>query len=113
MRVSSDASISREEFVNARSLKINSNLKAKYAYVDELVEIGNQTAEVMLLDTATNPTLKIDRDSLSTLSTNENVEIRVELNNDKVETDPYGNSVFEILMPEYVTGVEVTNATLA
>lgn len=113
MRVSSDASISREEFVNARSLKINSNLKAKYAYVDELVEIGNQTAEVMLLDTVTNPTLKIDRDSLSTLSTNENVEIRVELNNDKVETDPYGNSVFEILMPEYVTGVEVTNATLA
>ena len=47
-----------------------------------------KNCNVMLLDTVTNPTLKIDRDSLSTLSTNENVEIRVELS-DVIETPEY------------------------
>lgn len=112
-KVSKDASISREEYKNVSSYKLNTKLQAKYAYVDELVEISNKSSEVVLLDTITNPNIKIDRDSLSTLSRNENVEIRIELNNDKVETDPYGNSVFEVVMPEYITNVEVTNATLA
>ena len=112
-KVSKDVSISREEYKNVSSYKLNTKLQAKYAYVDELVEISNKSSEVVLLDTITNPNIKIDRDSLSTLSRNENVEIRIELNNDKVETDPYGNSVFEVVMPESITNVEVTNATLA
>ena len=112
-KVSKDANISREEYKNASSLKLNTKLQTKYTYVDELVEIGTESAETNLVDTVTGPVLKIDRDSLSTLSKNENVEIRIELNNDKVTTDPYGNSVFEVIMPEYVENVELTNSTLA
>ena len=112
-KVSKDASISRDEYINADMLKVSSTLNAKYAYVDELVDLGNKSAEIKLIDTVTNPTLKVDRESLSTLSMNENVELRIELNNDKEYTDPYGYSVFEVVMPEYVTSVEVTNATIA
>ena len=112
-KVSKDANISRDEYKNASSLKLNTKLQTKYTYVDELVEIETESAETNLVDTVTSPILKIDRDSLSTLSRNENVEIRIELNNDKVTTDPYGNSVFEVVMPEYIDNVEVTNATLA
>ena len=112
-KVSKDASIAKEQYVNAEKLNLNTNLKAKYTYVDELVEIGTNASEVILTDTITNPNIILNRDSLSTLSTNENVEIRIELNNDKVETDPYGNSVFEVIMPEYVENVVVTDATLA
>lgn len=112
-KVSKDASISRDEYVNTESIKLNTNLKAKYTYVDELVEIKTASANTMLLDTVTNPIIKIDRDSLSTLSRNENVEIRIELNNDKVQTDPYGYSVFEVVMPEYITNVEIIDTTLA
>ena len=35
-------------------------------------------------------------DSLSTLVENKDVEIKIELNNQKVESDVYGDSVFEI-----------------
>ena len=113
VKVSKDASILRDEYVNAAALRLMTNLKAKYTYVDELVDIGNMVAETTLVDTVTTPNIMLDRDSLSTLSRNENVEIRIELNNDKENTDPYGNSTFDILMPEYVENVEVTNATLA
>ena len=112
-KVSKDASVTREQYINTEKLNLNTNLKAKYAYVDELVEIGTNASEVILTDTITNPNIILNRDSLSTLSTNENVEIRIELNNDKVETDPYGNSVFEVIMPEYVENVVIKDTTLA
>ena len=51
-------------------------------------------------------------DNLSTLSLNENVEIRVELNNSRESSDIYGHSVFEIELPEYIESVEITNTQI-
>ena len=40
------------------------------------------------------------------------VEFKIELNNHKVESDIYGNSIFEIELPEYATNTEITNASM-
>ena len=40
---------------------------------------------------------------------NNNVELKIELNNEDIKSDVYGNSKFQIKLPEYVENVEVTD----
>ena len=44
--------------------------------------------------------------NLLPVNQNKDVEIKIELNNQKAESDVYGNSVFEIEFPEYVRNLE-------
>lgn len=75
-------------------------------------ELENNTVTTQLKDTTTDFNLKIDTDTLSTATTNNNVEIRLELNNNKLTSDIYGNSIFEIEMPQYITALNITSANL-
>ena len=113
VKVSEDSSLTRDEYKNVESFVLTTNLQAKYKYVDNNVQIGTVDTEVKLNDTITKPNLVIDRDSLSTIVDNENVEFRIELNNDKETSDVYGASTFEIVLPEYVENAEVTNSSVA
>ena len=58
-------------------------------------------------ESQTSATLSMNRDTLSTIKTNGNVELRVELNNDKETSDLYINPSFEIVFPKYVTSVRI------
>ena len=105
-------SISKADYANMEAIATDTIQKAKFDYVTNMVSLGNCTTKTKLNDTTTNFNLIIDRDSLSTVTPNSNVEMRLELNNDEETSDIYGNSVFEIEMPEYVTGLNVTNASM-
>ena len=65
-----------------------------------------------MLETVSDAKLYISKNYLSTLVTNDNVELRVELNNNKVESDMYGNSTFEIQLPEYIENIEISEAKM-
>ena len=108
----SSSNLSKADYAKVDYLVTKTAQKAKFAYVSDLVELDNQETKTKLNDTTTDFNLVIDRESLSTITTNSNVEIRLELNNDKETSDIYGNSIFEIEMPEYITGLNVTNASM-
>ena len=112
VKAMSNSSLEKTAFANIAEVKTKSTLKADYEYVEELIEIGTSEITTKLADTQTKATLVMDRDSLSTLEKNKNVELRIELNNAVETSDVYGNSVFEIEIPESIESFEITNTSL-
>ncbi len=106
------ASIEKEELAEVEKVESKAEIIAKYSYVEQEVEVGEAKTETKLVDTNTEANLVIDRESLSTVEENKDVEMRVELNNARETSDVYGNSEFEIEMPEYVEGIEITNESI-
>lgn len=111
-RAISTTDFNKDDYKTFDYLEINSKGNAKYSYVEELVECGIVNTKIYLDDTNTNADLVVNKESLSTLAMNNNVELRVEFNNDEISSDTYGDSVFEIKMPSYVETVEITDASL-
>lgn len=111
-KATTNTSLSKADYSAMDYIATDTIQKAKFSYVSDIVLLGNCTTKTKLNDTTTNFNLKLDRDSLSTVTPNTNVEMRLELNNDEETSDIYGNSVFEIEMPQYVTGLNVTNASI-
>ena len=107
-----NAGIDKPSFANLSEIKMGAKIKANYTYVSETVEVGTSEIKTDLIDTITKANLVMDRDTLSTLAENDEVELRVELNNATDKSDIYGNSVFEVELPEYVESLSVTNVSL-
>lgn len=109
IRAYSNVSYGKDLYKDFDKLTISAVGKAKYIYLNDLVDVGNSDVDVKLEDTVTKATLEIGQDSLSTLAMNNNVELKVELNNENINSDIYGASRFQIKLPEYVESVEVTD----
>lgn len=107
-----NSSLDKASYSNVASIKSVANMRADFDYVEETVDIGQAQINTNLLDTTTKANLVLDRDSLSTLAVNEDVEIKVELNNHTENSDVYGHLVCEIELPEYVQSIELTNASI-
>ena len=108
----SNLGIDKTSLINMAKISSKTKLKADYEYVEDTVEVEEKALETVLKDTSSNASIKLDRESLSTLSANENVEIRVELNNASKNSDIYGHSVFEIELPEYIESLEITDTKM-
>ena len=112
MKAITNSSLDKETLKNVSFIGSQEKIRAKYNYVENIIDVQDVEKNTALLDTDTRANLVVDRDSLSTLAKNENVELRIELNNAKDTSDVYGHSVFEIEMPSEVQSIEVTNANL-
>lgn len=107
-----NSSLDKGSYANVANVKTVANMSAEFDYVEGIVDVGQAQINTSLLDTTTKANLVLDRDSLSTLAVNEDVEIKIELNNHTENSDVYGHSVYEIELPEYVQSVELTNASV-
>ena len=103
-----NSSLDKTSYANVANVKTVANMIAEFEYVEGTVEVEQAQINTSLLDTTTKANLVLDRDSLSTLAVNEDVEIKIELNNHTEKSDVYGYSVFEVELPEYVQSVELT-----
>lgn len=103
-------SYNKEISKNFTKIISETELLSKYTYVDEYVNISKIQTETKLLETITDAKLYISKNYLSTIVTNDNVELRVELNNNKAESDIYGNSTFKIVLPKYIENIEISDA---
>ena len=112
VKAMSNSSVDKATFANLESINTKSVLKAKYNYVQDKVEVGSIDVTTKLVDTTTKAVLAMDRESLSTLEMNTDVELRIELNNASASSDVYGHSVFEIDLPESIESLEITNSSL-
>ncbi len=107
-----DVSVDKSTYRNLAKITSKSKIEAKYSYVEGTVNVGEVTTNINLVDTTTEATLKVNKDSLSTMETNTDIELRVKLNNAKESSDLYGHSEFEIELPEPIENVELTNTKL-
>lgn len=107
-----DSSIDKGSYSNVAGIRNSVVMRADFDYVEGTVDVEQAQITTALTDTTTKANLVLDRDSLSTLAVNEDVEIKVELNNHTEKSDVYGHSVYEIELPEYVESVEVTNVSV-
>ncbi len=105
-------SISKDELLNMNSILTRTDFDVKYSGIEEVVNLGTKNTMTNLLDTRTKANLVITKDRLSTLTKNENVDIKIELNNDEKLSDLYGHSEFEIEYPSHVESIEVVNTSL-
>lgn len=107
-----NATIDKATLANIESVNTKSVIRADYNYVENRVDVGEAEASTKLADTTTKANLVLDRDSLSTLADNTDVEMRIELNNAVDTSDVYGHSVYEITLPEAIQNIEITNASI-
>ena len=112
VRAMRNSSLDKATLSNVGAIATKSIVRANYTYVDGIVDVETSEISTVLNDTITNATLELDRDSLSTLATNDDVEIRVALNNATDKSDMYGHSIYEIELPENVESVQVTNSSI-
>lgn len=112
VKVMNGASVDKTTYANIESMNSKASIKARFANVAEILEVGTAEAVTTLKETTTKATLAMDRDSLSTLEMNENVELRIELNNATDLSDVYGHSVFEVDIPESIEILNITNSSV-
>lgn len=71
-----------------------------------------RTVETNLTETSTGATVSLSRTDLSTLVTNEDVEMTLSLNNSNVNSDVYKNPVFELVFPKEVKNINIKDMNL-
>ena len=89
--------------------KVTSSVKAsvKYAGFEEMFALPEIETEKEFSETNTNANLTMDREYLSTIAENENVELKIELNNNLETSDFYKNPHFEIEFPSFIKEVKL------
>ena len=74
--------------------------------------LETKTSEIKLLNTQTSARLEVNKTELSTMSSNENVEIRAILQTRDENNELYRNPRLEIILPEQVTSINLKSVNL-
>ncbi len=75
--------------------------------------VSESQTTLNLENTKTDANISINKSSLGTIVNNENVELKVSLNNDELGTDFYKNPSFEIILPKYIEEITLKNVAIA
>lgn len=94
----------------ADNIKYNAN--GKYFGNGEEVDLKECVSNVELKDTETSATLEVNKDSLSTMTTNSNVEFRVILKSKNENNELFKNPTIRIELPEKIENIEITSINL-
>lgn len=86
--------------------------EVKYLNIEDRLALQTIAIAKNFEESKTEATLSISRTSLSTISSNDNVELKIELNNDKETSDLYINPSFEVVFPKYVKSVAIESINL-
>lgn len=109
-RIAADLPYRKEQIKTFQQIKSSAMLVENKTEKEE--QTADKTAEIRLAETNTNAEISINRDTLSTIVNNENVELKIALDNAREETDLYANPVFKIELPEYIEDVQVKDANI-
>lgn len=99
-------------FYNFSEIKSYVSAELKYQNYDERYAMEEIVATKKLQESKTVAEISLTNNNLNTIAKNDNVEVRIALNNDKQDTDFYKNPVFELVFPKYITKVDVEKINL-
>ena len=101
-----------EQFKNFTKIASAVDVSVKYAGLEESFALQKINIERNLSESYTKANIFMDRDYLSAIKNNDNVELKIELNNDKTESDLYTNPIFEVVFPSYIKEVTINNVSM-
>lgn len=99
------SSYDRAEYNTFREIESKVTASVKYADDENRYQLSEAAVKKAMKSSITNADVVLSNNNFSTVSENENVEMRIELNNDTVDSDLYTNPSFEIVFPSYVKNV--------
>ena len=85
------------------------DVNVRYAGLEENFALPKVNIERSFSESYTKANIFMDREYLSATKDNENVELKIVLDNDSVESDLYTNPIFEIVFPSYIKDVTINN----
>lgn len=112
VKVIAKSNYSLVEFNNFEKIVSKSKAFVKYVNMEERFALKEVETEKLFSESQTKATLNINKEYLSTVKDNYNVELKIELNNHLETSDLYKNPVFEIVFPGYIKVVEIQNMNL-
>ena len=112
VKVIGKSSYTAQEFSKFEAIKSSVRAYVKYAGREENFSLKEIETEKAFSESYTSAKLSINKDYLTTIEANENVEIKVELNNEQETSDLYKNPYFEIVFPKYIKSVEIQSMNL-
>ncbi len=111
-KVIKKCAFSKSVFKSITQIESKASAEVKYKNIEERIPLTTIATAKEFEESKTEATLSIGKDTLSTMRTNSNVELRIKLNNDKETSDLYVNPSFEIVFPRYVKEVRIESINL-
>lgn len=105
--ISKEQKYSLEEIKTFKELQTSTQVIAKYK--NNEIPVSIEESKVQLEEPTSKVSATINKESLSTILANENVEIKVTMETDSVDDILYKNPKMLVAFPSYVNKIEVTN----
>lgn len=106
------SSYEKAAFANFKKLESRINAVVKYSEDSAETALEQIKTEKEFEESRTAAEITMNKVGLSTTEINENVEFKIELNNDKEDSDLYVNPVFEITLPKYVSNIDIKSSNI-
>ena len=103
----------KASFNTFREIESKVTATVKYPEDENVYHLSEISVRKAMESSKTVASLVLNNNILNTLSKNENVQMKVELNNDTEDSDLYVNPSFELVFPEYVKEVQIQDINLA
>lgn len=92
--------------------KLQLKLLSSVEYAGTVIEKIQTSREIELIAPSTKIEAQVNKADLSTVVKNENVELRVILKTNDITCDLYKNPVVEIILPNYISEIEINDVNL-
>ena len=106
------SSYEKAAFTNFDKLESKISAVVKYSVDSVETTLEEVKTEKEFEESKTKAEITMNKVCLSTTEINKNVEFKIELNNDKEDTDLYVNPTFEITLPKYVTNIDIKGVNI-
>lgn len=103
---------SREVFKDITTIESRADISLKYLGLEERIDLSTIVTRKEFEESYTSAKLDLNKDIFSTTKTNANVEIKIELDNARLNGDLYANPSFEIAFPKHVKEVNIRSVNL-
>ena len=110
--IKSDLGFTKSQIDNFETLNIVSEIMQIDEKTNQQITVEEKQITLPLEATVTKSQISINKDKLSTLVKNENVEFTIELGNDNETSDLYVDPIFEIELPTCVENVEILESKI-
>ncbi len=110
--IKSDLGFSKSEIDSFTNLETTCAISQIDEKTKEQTLVEEKTVTIPLEASVTKSQISISKEKLSTLMTNEDVEITIELGNDNENSDLYVDPIFEVELPKCVENVEILESKI-
>ena len=108
--ISPELSFNKQEL--AMFGNIVTQMKVEEKENDSYMTIENKDILIPLTETNTNANISLSTNVLSTVVNNEDIELKIELDNNRENSDLYVNGSFKVEFPSYVEDVTIKNQNM-